>query len=561
MDNRRLLLLLVFSFSLVMLWDAWQKFNQPKALASAAPASTVQAPAPQPSASLHAPIPVVPETAVGDAMDKAATVTVKTDLFIAHISRQGGDIVRLDLHQYKDSTDKNRDFSLFEAKHQYVAQSGLIGDGLPNHKTVFSAVAGNRELAPDARTVELRLEAPASGGVKVAKVFTFTRGSYLVKVSHEIENGSDKEVAAHAYFQLQRDTKAPDGESSMVSTYTGPAVYTDQEKYQKVDFADIEKGKAKFAVKADNGWVAMVQHYFVAAWLPAPGLPREFYMRRLEGGSGPAVAAGVIIPAPVAAPGSKIAFSVPIFAGPQIQVALEQLAKPESEGGVGAQGLPLVVDYGWLTIVAAPIFWCLEAIHRVVGNWGWAIVLLTIGIKLLFFPLSAASYKSMAKMRTVTPRLMALKERYGDDRQKLNQEMMALYKREKINPLGGCLPIAVQIPVFIALYWALLGAVEIRDAPWILWITDLSAQDPYYVLPVIMVVTMLIQTKLNPTPPDPIQAKVMMMMPFIFGAMFFFFPAGLVLYWVVNNILSIAQQWQITRMIEGGAKAANDSKA
>jgi len=256
-----------------------------------------------------------------------------------------------------------------------------------------------------------------------------------------------------------------------------------------------------------------------------------------------------------------VTFSVPVYAGPQIQATLEQLAKPEADGGIGAQGLPLVVDYGWLTIVAAPIFWCLEAIHKVVGNWGWAIVLLTIGIKLLFFPLSAASYKSMAKMRTVTPRLMALKERYGDDRQKLNQEMMALYKREKINPLGGCLPIAVQIPVFIALYWALLGAVEIRDAPWILWITDLSAQDPYYVLPVIMVVTMLIQTKLNPTPPDPIQAKVMMMMPFIFGVMFFFFPAGLVLYWVVNNVLSIAQQWQITRMIEGGAKAANDSKA
>ena len=284
-------------------------------------------------------------------------------------------------------------------------------------------------------------------------------------------------------------------------------------------------------------------------------------MRKLEGGVHPAIAAGVIVPAPLVAPGAKVSFSVPIFAGPQIQGILDQLAKPPADGGIGAQGLPLVVDYGWLTIVAAPIFWCLEAIHKVVGNWGWAIVLLTIGIKLLFFPLSAASYKSMAKMRTVTPRLVALKERYGDDRQKLNQEMMALYKREKINPLGGCLPIAVQIPVFIALYWALLGAVEIRDAPWILWITDLSSADPYYVLPVIMVVTMLIQTRLNPTPPDPIQAKVMMMMPFIFGAMFFFFPAGLVLYWVVNNTLSIAQQWQITRMIEGGGKAANDSKA
>jgi YidC/Oxa1 family membrane protein insertase len=395
----------------------------------------------------------------------------------------------------------------------------------------------------------------------VAKVYTFTRGSYLINVAYEIDNKGEKEIAAHAYYQLQRDIKPPDGESSMVSTFTGPAVYTDQEKFQKVAFADIEKGKANFATKADNGWLAMIQHYFVSAWIPEPGLPREFYMRTVENSASPAVAAGVIVPAPVAAPGSKATLSVPIYAGPQIQTTLEQLAKPKADGGIGAQGLPLVVDYGWLTIIAAPIFWCLEAIYKVVGNWGWAIVLLTVCIKLLFFPLSAASYKSMAKMKTVTPRLMALKERYGDDRQKLNQEMMALYKREKINPLGGCLPIAVQIPVFIALYWALLGAVEIRDAPWILWITDLSAQDPYYVLPVIMVVTMLIQTKLNPTPPDPIQAKVMMMMPFIFGAMFFFFPAGLVLYWVVNNILSIAQQWQITRMIESGGKAANDSKA
>jgi len=560
MDNRRLLLLIVFSFSLVMLWDAWQKYSQPKT-ASAASAASAQAPAPQPSTNLHAPLPAAPVTAAMAAADSTETVTVKTDLFVAEVSRQGGDLVRLEFNAYKDSHNKTKDFALFDAKHQYVAQSGLIGDSLPNHKTTFTAVAGSRELADDAQTLELRLEAPVSNGIRVAKTYLFTRGSYLIDVVHEIANSGDKEVAAHAYYQLQRDANAPEGESSMVSTFTGPAVYTDQEKYQKITFADIEKGKAKFATKSDNGWIGMVQHYFVAAWIPEAGLPREFYMRKLEGSVNPAVSAGVIVPAPVAAPGSKVTISVPIYAGPQIQANLDQLAKPKADGGIGAQGLPLVVDYGWLTIIAAPIFWCLEAIYKVVGNWGWAIVLLTVGIKLLFFPLSAASYKSMAKMRTVTPRLMALKERYGDDRQKLNQEMMALYKREKINPLGGCLPIAVQIPVFIALYWALLGAVEIRDAPWILWITDLSAADPYYVLPVIMVVTMLIQTKLNPTPPDPIQAKVMMMMPFIFGAMFFFFPAGLVLYWVVNNILSIAQQWQITRMIESGGKSANDSKA
>ena len=562
MDNRRLLLLLIFTFSLVMLWDAWLKFNQAKNPTAAPPA--VSAAAPQPSGSLHAPpaaAPSAPAASTLPATRRGETVTVRTDLFVAEVAAQGGDLVRLELKDYKDSISKEKTLSLFGAQHLYVAQSGLIGEGLANHKTLFTVLPGDREMGAEAQTLELRLEAKEGNGLKVTKTYTFTRGSYLIGVTHELENSTDKEVVAHAYYQLQRDTKAPDGESSMVSTFTGPAVYTDQEKFQKLAFDDIVKGSAKFATRADNGWIAMVQHYFVAAWIPDVGQPREFYVRKLEGGVNMLVTAGVIVPVPVVAPGARLASTVSLYAGPQIQATLEQLAKTKAEGGIGAQGLPLVVDYGWLTIVAAPIFWCLEAIYKIVGNWGWAIVLLTVAIKLLFFPLSAASYKSMAKMRTVTPRLMALKERYGDDRAKLNQEMMALYKREKINPLGGCLPIAVQIPVFIALYWALLGAVEIRDAPWILWITDLSAADPYYVLPVVMMVTMLVQTKLNPTPPDPIQAKVMMMMPFIFGVMFFFFPAGLVLYWVVNNLLSIAQQWQITRMIEGGTKAANDSKA
>ncbi|HMW17736.1 MAG TPA: membrane protein insertase YidC [Accumulibacter sp.] len=564
MDTQRLrlILLLVFTFSLVMLWDAWQKYNQPKVVTPPA-GSSAPAAAPTPSANLHAPAPTpaAPDAKALSTNEKLETIAVKTDLFTAWVATQGGDIVRMEFNNFQDNVDKAKHFALFDNKHRYVAQSGLIGEQLPSHKTVFAATAGDHELAADAQTVQLRLEGPLNNGVRVSKLYTFTRGSYLIDVMYEIDNHGDKAVAAHAYYQLQRDTKAPEGESSMVSTFTGPAVYTSKERYQKVTFEDINKGNPKFASKADDGWIAMVQHYFVSAWLPEPGTSREYYIRKLEGGVEPVISAGVIVPVPVVAPGSKVVFSVPLFAGPQIQSTLDKLAKAKSEGGVGAEGLPLVVDYGWLTVIAAPIFWCLEAIHKVVGNWGWAIVLLTVAIKLLFFPLSAASYKSMAKMRTVTPRLMELKERYGDDRQKLNTEMMALYKREKINPLGGCLPIAVQIPVFLALYWALLGAVEIRDAPWILWIKDLSAADPYYVLPIVMVATMLIQTKLNPTPPDPIQAKVMMMMPFIFGAMFFFFPAGLVLYWVVNNVLSIAQQWQITRMIEGGGKAANDSKA
>ena len=565
MDNKRLILLLVFSLSLFMLWDAWQKYTHPPVpvpsqAANSATATSVPSPStsstPMPSTAAK---PVVPGSQPATVAEvKAELVSIKTDLFTATVSTLGGDIVGLDLAKYKAVSDKEKSFSLFESKHQYMAQSGLIGANLPNHKTRFVAVKGARELGTDGKTVQLRLEA-VSGGVKVAKIYTFTRGSYLIGVTHEIDNGSGAEIAAHAYYQLQRDNATPEGESSTVSTFTGPAIYTEQEKFQKLDFKDIEKGKAKFVEKADNGWIAMVQHYFVSAWVPEEKLPRVFFVRKLEGSS--AVAAGVIVPLPTVAAGAKVSQTISLFAGPQIQSLLDQLAKPVAEGGIGAKGLPLVVDYGWLTIVAAPIFWCLEVIHKLIGNWGWAIVVLTILIKLLFFPLSAASSKSMAKMKAVTPRLNALKERYGDDKQKLNMEMMNLYKSEKINPLGGCLPIVIQIPVFIALYWALLGAVEMRDAPWILWIKDLSSQDPYYVLPVIMVATMFIQTKLNPTPPDPIQAKVMLMMPLIFGAMFLFFPAGLVLYWVVNNILSIAQQWQITRMIESGGKAANDAKA
>ena len=561
MDTRRLILVFVFSFSLVMLWEAWQKYNNPQAPLATTPAASAIAPVPETTASAPVSAASVPEGSAASASAKAEIIKVKTDLFVADVSTQGGTIVGLELNNYKASEDKLRNFSLFDAKHQYAAQSGLIGEGLPNHKTLYTVSSGNLELGADAKNVELRLEAPVVNGVKVTKIYTFNRGSYLINVAYEIDNGGQMEVSAHAYYQLQRDTAAPAGESSMVSTYTGPAVYTDQEKFQKINFKDIEKGSAKFAQKADNGWMAMVQHYFVSAWIPPEKQSREFFVRTLEGGANPAVTAGLIVPVATVAPGAKASNMVSLYAGPQIQSMLEQLAKPSADGGIGAQGLPLVVDYGWLTIVAAPIFWCLDFIHKLVGNWGWAIVLLTVAIKAAFFPLSAASYKSMAKMKAIAPRMTALRERCGDDKQKLNMEMMNLYKTEKINPLGGCLPIVVQIPVFIALYWALLGAVEMRDAPWILWIKDLSSQDPYYVLPVIMIATMLIQTKLNPTPPDPIQAKMMLLMPFIFGGMFLFFPSGLVLYWVVNNILSIAQQWQINRMLGSGGKAANDAKA
>ncbi|MBK7465066.1 MAG: membrane protein insertase YidC [Betaproteobacteria bacterium] len=551
MDTRRLILVLIFTFSSFMLWESWQKYNQPKPAANAVATTTPGSAAPTPSVSLQpgstgSAAPVVSAAAIAPVGE---TFIVSTDLLKATISAQGGDLVELELLRYKEHGNKDKNFFLFEAKHQYMAQSGLIGEGLPTHRSIFKRVEGPTELAEGANELKIRLEADAADGVKVTKILTFKRGSYLVDVAWEIANGSAKAFAPHAYFQLQRNDVAPEGETMMVSTFTGPAVYTDAEKYQKIAFGDIASDKAKFAKTADNGWLAMVQHYFVSAWVPKDKTPREYYMRKLEGGN--SFQAGLIVPVAEIAPGAKGETSVSLYAGPQEQAALKELSP----------GLDLVVDYGWLTVVAAPIFWALQAIHGIVGNWGWAIIVLTVILKGIFFPLSAASYKSMAKMKLLTPRLAQLKERFGDDKQRLNQEMMKMYQTEKVNPLGGCLPILVQIPVFIALYWVLLGAVEMRDAPWTMWIHDLASPDPYYILPVIMIISMFVQTKLNPTPPDPIQAKVMMAMPLIFGVMFLWFPAGLVLYWVVNNILSIAQQWQITRMIESGGKAANDAKA
>ena len=549
MDTRRLILVLIFTFSSFMLWESWQKYNLPKPVAEAQAPAAANGGVPMPSASLQAGGNAAAAVAPVAAAPIGEVFTVSTDLIKADIAAQGGDLVRFELLRYKEHDDKNKTFVLFDPKHQYMAQSGLIGEGLPTHRSTFRLLDGPKALAEGSNELKIRLEADGPAGIKVNKVLTFKRGSYAVDVTWEITNGSDKPLAAHAYFQLQRDDVKPEGETKMVSTFTGPAVYSDADKYQKIDFAHIADNKAKFTKTADNGWLAMVQHYFVSAWVPAEHTQREFYMRKLENAN--TFQAGLIVPIPEIAPGTSGGNSVTLYAGPQEQSALKQIAP----------GLDLVVDYGWLTMVAAPIFWALEAIHKLVGNWGWAIVILTIIIKAIFFPLSAASYKSMAKMKLLAPRLTHLKERYGDDKQRMNQEMMKMYQTEKVNPLGGCLPILVQIPVFIALYWVLLGAVEMRDAPWILWIKDLASPDPFYILPVVMMISMFIQTKLNPTPPDPIQAKVMMAMPLIFGVMFFWFPAGLVLYWVVNNTLSIAQQWQITRMMESGGKAANDAKA
>jgi len=542
MDTQRLVLFLIFAFSLLMLWEAWQREKHPAPQAQPAAQGQPAArggEAPKPSAQLQAPGAVPAAPAAAAPAQAGAKAVVKTDVLVAEISAAGGDLRRLELSQYSDKEDKARRFVLFEDQpgRVYVAQEGLIGEGLPTHKSGFSVAPGSYELAEGADKIELRLAAAEGAGAKVTKVYTFRRGSYVIDVRFEVENTGAAAIAPHAYFQLLRDGNPAPGDTRMVPTYTGAAVYTEQGKFHKVDFSAMEKGKTDYPKAAEDGWVAMVQHYFVAAWLPEGKVQREFYTRRVGDNL---YSAGLIVPVGSVEPGKTGQVEMRLYAGPQEQDKLSKLAP----------GLDLVVDYGWLTFLAVPLFWVLELFHRWGGNWGVAIILLTVLIKLLFYPLSAASYKSMAKMKAVAPKLQRIKELYGDDRQRLHQAMMELYKTEKINPMGGCLPIVVQIPVFIALYWVLLQSVELRQAPFMLWIQDLAAPDPYYVLPIVMAATMFLQTRLNPTPPDPIQARMMQIMPIAFSVFFFFFPAGLVLYWLVNNILSIAQQWRINQVLQ-----------
>ncbi len=542
MDTQRLVLFMLFTFSVFLLFDAWQKDQRPPAAtgpATAAPTGPAGTPVPTPTRPLASGPTTSALPAAGGVLQKGATVRAITDLFVADIDTAGGDLRSLELLEHRDTLDQKKNFTLLQqqGEHIYVAQSGLIGAGLPNHRTPYTASEREVRLAPGVDSVALRLTAPAADGVQVTKIYTFRRGSYLIDVGFEIDNKSAAAIQPDAYFQLVRDGKPPAGDSAMLPTYTGIAIYTDKEKFQKVAFSDVDKDKASYQKKSNDGWVALLQHYFLSAWLPPNSMPREFFIRRLDDGL---YAAGAIVSAGSIEPGATAKLTVPLYAGPQEQDKLSQLAP----------GLDLTVDYGWLTVIAAPLFWLLQWIYRWVGNWGVAIIILTVIIKALFYPLSAASYRSMAKMRVMAPRMQKMKEQYGSDRQRMNQAMMELYKTEKINPLGGCLPIVVQIPVFIALYWVLLASVELRQAPFALWITDLSTPDPYFVLPVLMGATMIFQTYLNPEPPDPVQAKIMKIMPIAFSVFFFFFPAGLVLYWLVNNILSIAQQWQITRAME-----------
>ena len=539
MDFQRISLLLIFTFSVFLLWEGWQKQQNPQPQVVSASSTPVASSALQVSEK-----PKVSTVSVSaqQTVEKGQNIVVKTDNFRAEINTLGGDLSRIEFLKHFDTDDKNKSFVLFQQSdsHKYMAQSGLLGTALPTHNTLFTSQNSNYEIADGKESVEIRLTAKTSKEVKVSKVFVFHKDSYLIDVSYEIENTGSEKLISSAYFQLVRDDVEPTGASMFVPTYTGPAFYTELDKFQKVDFPSIAKSNSSVPKPADNGWAGMLQHYFVSAWLPKDNIQREFYVKQLENRL---YSVGLIVPVDTIEPGKAGKISVPLYVGPA-QSTLDDLAP----------GLGLTVDYGFLTIIAKPLFWLLNLINNWVQNWGLAIIILTILIKLAFFPLSAASYRSMAKMRVVAPKLAKIKEQYSNDRERLNRAMMDLYKTEKINPLGGCLPVLIQIPVFISLYWAILSSVEMRYAPFYGWITDLSKADPYYILPVIMGISMVIQTKLNPTPPDPLQAKLMQIMPVAFSIVFFWFPAGLVLYSVINNILSIAQQWYITRNTEAEAK-------
>ncbi len=560
-DIRRTILWVIFGFSMVLLWDQWQAFNgkQPTFFPKSTPVSTAAVVTPAasgtssvPSASAAAvptPVPAVAGTsavplgaAAPETLAKREKLVVTTDVFSLTFDTEGGSLVKSAFTKFKDMADKNAGFVLLDesAGRVYVAQTGLIaasgGAQMPTHKTPMTVAPGERTLAAGQNELQVKFESAEVGGVKLVKTYTLRRGAYDIAVRHDIVNTGSTTVSPQLYLQLVRDGNAPLGESSFYSTFTGPAIFTEAKKYQKVEFKNIEKGSVDVEKQATNGYVAMVQHYFASAWLLGDGISRQLFQRKVDTNL---YSVGMITAAGDVAPGTTKTIESKLFVGPQEENMLEKLSP----------GLELVKDYGWLTILAKPLYWLLDKLHSFIQNWGWSIVALVLLLKIAFYWLNAKAYASMAKMKAVNPKIMEMRERLKDKPQEMQQQMMKIYKEEKVNPMGGCFPIMIQIPVFIALYWVLLSSVEMRGAPWVLWIKDLSTPDPYFILPVVMTLTTMLQTALNPAPPDPLQAKLMWFMPLIFSVMFFFFPSGLVLYWITNNILSIAQQWVInTRM-------------
>ena len=556
-DIRRTILWVVFGFSMVLLWDQWQIYNGHKATFFPAPPVKSEAPAgTTPAITTGVPgaagVPSVTSTATPQAVPGGApsettksareVIEVETDVLKLRLDSEGGSVLRAELLKHADVHHAGQPVVLLDESRErvYLAQSGLIpGAGapaLPTHKTPMTLTSQERRLADGAKELKLRFESASVNGVKLVKTYLLRRGAYDITIEHEVINQSATAVAPQLYVQLVRDGNKPEGESSFYSTFTGPAVYTNAKKYQKVEFSDIEKNKVEMEKQSQDGYVAMVQHYFASAWWLPNNLQRDLFARKIDNNL---YAVGMIAALPSLEAGKSQTLAAHLFIGPQEEHNLEALYP----------GLELVKDYGWLTILAKPLFWLLDQLNDQLHNWGWSIVALVFLLKIAFYWLNAQAYRSMGKMKAINPRIMEMRERLKDNPQQMQAEMMRIYREEKVNPMGGCLPIAIQIPVFIALYWVLLSTVEMRNAPWIGWVNDLAAPDPFFILPVLMTLSTMLQTWLNPTPPDPIQAKMMWIMPLAFSVMFFFFPAGLVLYWLTNNILSIAQQWMINKQL------------
>lgn len=555
-DIRRTILWVIFGFSMVLLWDQWQVANGHKATFFPGPSS--QASAPSTTTKPAASDASVPSAVTGQVMPPVATPAaaaavakerfeVSTDVLKLTLDTEGGSLVRAELLKYPDAEDKTKNVVLLDDSKDriYMAQSGVVsgstGGAFPTHKTVMTA-AGPHSLVDGQNELTITFTSPDVGGIRLVKTYTLRRGAYDIAVKHELINTASTSQSAQLYLQLVRDGNKPPGGSSFYSTYTGPAVYTEAKKFQKVDFSDIKKNKADFEKSSSTGYVAMVQHYFASAWILPEGVQRNVTMDAVDIGAALGdccYRATMVAPLEPLAPGASKTVEAKLFVGPQEEKMLESLTP----------GLELLKDYGRLTILAKPLYWLLDKLHSFIQNWGWSIVALVLLLKIAFYWLNAKAYGSMAKMKAINPKIMEMRERLKDKPQQMQQEMMRIYREEKVNPMGGCFPIMIQIPVFIALYSVLLSTVEMRNAPWALWIHDLSAPDPYYILPLFMTMTTLLQTSLNPAPPDPMQAKMMWIMPLAFSVMFFFFPSGLVMYWITNNVLSIAQQWIInTRM-------------
>ena len=560
----------VFAFSGLYLWQSWEheqqlKHPQPTTQGAASTQATNATPKTPdvPTAESSAPAAdKVPSnsvpTAAASTTPSLPPVKISTDLYTAEIDPVGGVITQMALLKQPDALDKTKPYYVLQKNSErlFVAQSGLIGEGMPNHWTTYEVLSAQRDLKEGEKSFDLHLGATAANGDHVEQILTFHRDSYVIDVTFKITNTSAAAISPYAYFQFTRDTKESVKRSSMApKSYTGPVINNAVDNFKKVGFDELDKiaadpatHKLPFTASNDNGWVAMIEHYFVTAWaLPDSNTSqREFYANKNKTGEG-LYSAGMKLSMGDIAPGASAEISVPMYAGPQEQDVLKGLAKD----------LNRVVDYGVFTVIAAPMFWLLKFLHRMIDNWGWSIIAMTFLIRLVFYPLNAAAARSMAKMRVVAPKLKELQEQFKDDKQQLQAKMMEMYRQEKINPLGGCLPILIQMPFFIALYWVLLSAAELRYAPWLGWISDLSAPDPFFILPVLYAISAFLQMKLSPTPiSDPTQARMMQMMPVVFSILFIFFPSGLVLYWLVSNLLQILQQWHVNRMLEKERHAA-----